>query len=94
MKMPSSDQGNEVAELSSQLDVQVGGSHYKSMAIQPMQYSVANGLQWAEGEVIKYVSRWRSKGGVKDLEKAAHVLAYLIEVETNRMAEEPKGGSK
>lgn len=58
---------------------QVGGSHYTSMAIQPMEYIMANGIPFAEGNVIKYVSRWRKKNGLQDLEKAAHALAIVIE---------------
>lgn len=62
-------------------DVQEGGDHYKKLAIQPMQYNLANGIPFAEGNVIKYVTRWRDKGGVQDLKKARHVLNMLIEFE-------------
>lgn len=58
---------------------QVGGRHYKDMAIQPARYSIENGLTWAEGEVVKYVSRWKFKGGLDDLRKARHILDLLIE---------------
>jgi hypothetical protein len=58
---------------------QVGGNHYTKMAIQPMEYSMLNNLGAAEHTVIKYVSRWKSKGGVEDLRKAAHTLQLLIE---------------
>lgn len=60
---------------------QVGGNHYTKMAIQPMEYSMKNGLGAAEHTVIKYVSRWKDKGGVEDLKKAAHTLQLLIEYE-------------
>lgn len=60
---------------------QEGGGHYKSMAIQPFTYIHANGIPFAEGCVIKYVSRWRAKGGVEDLKKARHFLDLLIEAE-------------
>lgn len=60
---------------------QVGGDHYKNAAIQPMVFSHANGIPWAEGEIIKYVFRHRNKGGKKDLEKAAHLIQFLIEAE-------------
>lgn len=65
----------------SALDRQEGGQHYKSMAIQPVQYIHANGLGFIEGSVVKYVSRWRAKGGVEDLKKARHFLDLLIEME-------------
>jgi len=60
---------------------QEGGGHYKDMAIQPFTYIHANGLPFAEGCVVKYVSRWRAKGGVEDLKKARHFLDLLIEAE-------------
>ena len=64
----------------SALDTQVGGNHYKSMAIQPAQYIVANGIGFLEGMVIKYVSRWEKKGGIEDLEKAIHCLQLRVEM--------------
>jgi hypothetical protein len=63
------------------LQTQVGGSHYTDMTIQPIEYILANNIPFPEGNVIKYVSRWRAKGGVKDLEKAKHHLELLIEHE-------------
>jgi len=63
----------------SALDVQEGGDHYKNMAIQPVQYIMANNIGFAEGNVIKYVSRWKNKNGVQDLKKARHFLDILIE---------------
>lgn len=60
---------------------QVGGDHYRSKAIQPAEYIHANGIGYFEGNVIKYVSRWRDKGGIADLEKARHYIAILIELE-------------
>lgn len=66
----------------SALQTQVAGDHYKSLKIQPIEYIHANSIPFAEGCVIKYVSRWRDKGGIKDLEKAKHFLELLIELET------------
>ena len=66
----------------SALDTQVGGSHYSKMSMQPIEYIHRNNIGFAEGSVIKYVSRWRSKGGVDDLRKARHFLDLLIEMET------------
>lgn len=60
---------------------QVGGSHYKDMKIQPVDYIHANGLGFIEGCVVKYVSRHKSKNGRQDLEKAKHFLELLIERE-------------
>ena len=43
------------------------------------------GIPFAEGSVIKYVTRWRDKGGIADLEKAKHFLELLIELETKKV---------
>ena len=63
------------------LQVQQGGTHYKTLAIQPVTYIHANGIGFFEGNVIKYVTRWRAKGGIGDLEKAKHYIELLIELE-------------
>ena len=68
-------------DMTSALDVQVGGSHYKDMAIQPVEYIHVNKLGYIEGNIIKYVSRWRRKNGIADLEKARHYIDLLIELE-------------
>ena len=60
---------------------QVGGSHYKDMPIQPVEYAQRNNLNFIEGCVIKYVSRHRSKNGAEDIEKAIHFLNLLLEIE-------------
>ena len=62
-------------------DRQVDGDHYQKLAIQPMQYSLLNGLDACQLTVIKYVTRFRDKGGIKDLEKAKHCIDMLIEYE-------------
>jgi hypothetical protein len=59
---------------------QFGGSHYKTLAIQPWDYIIQNNLGFLEGNVIKYVTRWKDKEGVQDLKKARHFLDKLIEV--------------
>lgn len=63
------------------LDVQVAGTHYKDMKIQPVEFIHANGIGYFEGNVIKYVSRWRAKGGKADLEKAKHYIELLLQLE-------------
>jgi hypothetical protein len=67
---------------SSALRVQAGGDHYKNLKIQPVEYIHANNLPFVEGCVVKYVTRWRCKGGLEDLRKAKHFLELLIELET------------
>lgn len=70
--------------MSKALDTQVGGNHYKNLAIQPVEYIFKNNLGYFEGCVIKYVTRWKDKGGVQDLEKAKHFLELLIELQEQR----------
>ncbi len=65
----------------SALDKQVSGGHYKDLKIQPIEFIHANNIPFAEGCAIKYLCRWRDKGGIKDLEKAKHFIELLIELE-------------
>lgn len=66
----------------SALLVQEGGDHYKKMPIQPVEYIHANHIPFMEGCIIKYISRWKNKGGIQDLEKAKHFINLLIELES------------
>jgi len=59
-------------------DRQVSGSHYQT-EIQPWDYIVSNNLGYLEGNIIKYVSRYKVKNGIVDLRKARHYLDKLIE---------------
>lgn len=61
---------------------QVGGTHYQR-AIQPWEIISVWDLDYWEGNVLKYILRWRHKDGVKDLKKAKHYLEYMIERELN-----------
>jgi len=63
------------------LDKQIGGRHYKSFKIQPAEFIHANGLPWIEGNVVKYICRWRVKNGIEDLKKIIHYIEMLIELE-------------
>lgn len=62
-------------------DYQVAGSHYQKLKIQPIDYILANKLPFAEGCIVKYISRWRDKGGVEDLRKIKQFCEFLIEEE-------------
>ena len=70
----------EEDEAFSALTKQVGGDHYRGKAIQPIIYIHANNLGFCEGNVVKYITRWREKNGVADLEKAKHYIELLIEL--------------
>lgn len=63
------------------LSLQEGGNHYRKLRIQPVEYIHANGIGFIEGCIIKYITRWRDKGGLKDLHKAKHFIDILIELE-------------
>jgi hypothetical protein len=65
-------------------DSQVGGTHYKNNAVQPWDYIIANDLGYLEGNIVKYITRWRKKGGIDDLRKVLHYTQKLIEVETHK----------
>ena len=67
--------------MTNALEKQEGGNHYKDYSIQPIEYIHANNIPFAEGCAIKYLTRWRDKGGIKDLEKARHFLDLLIDLE-------------
>lgn len=62
----------------SALQEQIGGGHYKKLKIQPVEYIVANNIPYCEGSCIKYLTRWRDKGGVQDLNKAKHFIDIII----------------
>ena len=64
------------------LDTQEGGTHYKDMKIQPAEFIHANNIGYFEGNVIKYVSRWRNKNGIEDLKKAP--ISEIVDIIKNR----------
>ena len=65
-------------------DYQVGGTHYQGKEVQPWD-ALQSWLSheafcgFLTGNIVKYVSRWRQKGGVEDLRKAKHYIEKLIE---------------
>lgn len=60
---------------------QIGGEHYKTMAIQPSEFIYRNNLNWCQGNVIKYVCRYKDKNGIEDIDKAIHYLQLLKQYE-------------
>jgi hypothetical protein len=63
------------------LKEQIGGEHYKSLSIQPIEFITANNIPFIEGNVIKYVCRHKQKNGIQDIDKAIHYLNLLKELE-------------
>jgi hypothetical protein len=61
---------------------QVGGSHYK-LPIEPVEYIMQNKLDYLQGNVVKYITRFRDKNGKEDLQKAIHYIEMIIEREYN-----------
>lgn len=68
-------------EKTNPLDVQVGGSHYKNYKIQPVEFAMANSLNLCQANIVKYVVRYKEKGGLGDLLKAKHYIDLLITFE-------------
>lgn len=67
------------------LNKQVGGNHYKSLKIQPVEYILANELGWCEGNIVKYITRWRQKNGLDDVRKVIHYAEILLAEEEKKM---------
>ena len=55
--------------------------HYANNEIEPIDYIIANKLTYCEGNVVKYITRWRGKGGIEDLKKAKPYIDFIIEKE-------------
>lgn len=66
-------------------DIQIGGNHYKNLKIQPVTYCMMNNLDTCQSNVIKYVTRFREKNGIEDLQKAKHYIDLLITYEQGRL---------
>ena len=62
-------------------ETQEGGNHYKRYTIQPTEFIHRNGLNFIQGNVIKYLMRYKDKNGLQDLQKAKHYIDLLIEFE-------------
>lgn len=82
-----SDQFILMSRSPSALDIQHGGNHYKGLKIQPVEYIMANGIGYMEGNAIKYITRYKLKNGTEDLKKARHYIEMLIENEEKNNAE-------
>ena len=64
--------GKEESQVYNPLVAQEGGGHYKDRGIQPLEYTMNNNLSFCEGNVVKYISRYKSKNGIEDLAKVIH----------------------
>jgi hypothetical protein len=73
--------------LSKALETQIGGDHYLSAGIQPIEYIQANNLTFLEGCIVKRITRWRNKNGIEDLLKIKHEVDLIIAFELNGLEE-------
>mgnify|MGYP001192106566 CR=1 FL=1 len=74
-------QGTYEYEYNNATSKQIGGDHYKNCAIQPIDYIVKNNLDFLEGNVVKYITRHKTKGeGRKDIEKVIHYAELILEL--------------
>lgn len=65
----------------SALQTQQGGTHYKDLKIQPIEYIHANGLDFFQGNIVKYATRHKDKNGAEDLRKVIHYAQLAIELQ-------------
>lgn len=66
------------------LEKQIGGTHYSELPYQPIELIYKLDLGFIQGNIVKYITRWRYKNGLEDLKKAEHYceLGFYYE-ETN-----------
>jgi len=77
------DKAELAAQFQNALDKQIGGTHYKKFKIQPAEFCHKNNIGYLEATAIKYLCRWRDKGGIQDLDKAIHFIELLKEFEND-----------
>lgn len=75
---PTDWDGVKLSSLCPPNERQVGGSHYMNYKIQPIDYTLANNLNFCQGNVVKYITRYKDKNGAEDLRKAKHYIDILL----------------
>jgi hypothetical protein len=63
---------------------QIGGNHYKSFTIPPIEFISKNNLSFIQGCIIKYICRFDKKNGVEDLDKIIHYCELQKELLQNK----------
>lgn len=71
-------------------DKQVGGDHYKGIAVDVIRFCLIHNIEFSMGSAFKYIVRWRKKNGIEDLEKALHYLNCIL---FDRMERNPNGNN-
>lgn len=69
-------------EVNNALKTQVGGSHYKDLTMQPIEFIVKAGLSFIQGNIVKYISRYKYKNGAQDIEKCIHYAQLAIDLDS------------
>ncbi len=69
---------------------QVGGTHYKKMAVEPWDYIYAHGLDFFEGNIVKYITRFHHVGNINDLLKVQHYSEKLLELKNGNTGRKSK----
>lgn len=69
----------------SMLDVQIGGTHYKTLQMQPLELIVPLGIEFIPGCIVKYVSRYKNKNGIEDIKKCVHYAQLAMQLESKRL---------
>lgn len=77
----------ETKLMQSALSIQQGGTHYKSLAIQPIEYIHKNNLDFFQGNIVKYVTRHKDKNGAEDLLKVIHYAQLALELQYGKKPE-------
>lgn len=72
---------SELEAASDPYKFQVGGEHYKSFAFQPTEIAIRNNLTFAEGNIVKYIHRHKTKGGAEDIKKLIHYARMILKSE-------------
>ena len=77
--VPTSDELAAKLRVAPANTIQVGGNHYSS-DIQHWDYVVANDMDYFQAQITRYITRWKKKNGLQDLEKALHYMQKYLEV--------------
>lgn len=81
---------HEAIKNNNPLETQIGGTHYKDLQIQPIEYITRNKLGFSEGNIVKYISRHKSKNKDEDIKKIIHYAKLILQLDYNYTEEQLK----
>lgn len=76
----------DAAKFPTALNGQVGGDHYRKLPIQPVEYIIANKMGFLPGNIVKYATRYKEKGGAEDIRKIKQCCDFILEFEYKEKA--------